>query len=184
MKYAILDKENNIVSYEYYGEEPNPSHIKHYNGLPLVRKVVSVNEEFNPITHVRSPLPVQIEINDTEIIETYELREKNSYEITAMKNAKKQQIKEYAQQLIYNIMPQYKQINTLALGMEMTIQYGPDPNNWPAPIQAINNQTLLAWAAIKDIRIASDIKELEVDDLTTAQEVHDYDITIGWNNQL
>lgn len=180
IEYAILDAEDNVVRYDYYENGLDAKDIKHVNGKPLARPVVEENKEFNSATHVRSPT-YELIVEDTQVKKVYTIREKNSSEILAMKNSKKQQIKEYAQNLIYQIMPQYKQINTLALGMEMSIQYGPDPNNWPGPVQTLNSQALAAWALIKNIRVASDIKELEVEALTDPQEIHDYDLTTGWD---
>lgn len=69
------------------------------------------------------------------------------------------EVKAEAERRILAIMPEHKQRNSLALGMEMSMEYGSDPANWPAAEQAIQTQVMTAWAAIKAIRAASNTLE-------------------------
>jgi hypothetical protein len=61
-------------------------------------------------------------------------------------------VKAEAARRIEAIMPDYKQRNTLALGMEAVLLHGPDPMNWPPELQAENAAALGLWATIKLIR--------------------------------
>lgn len=65
-------------------------------------------------------------------------------------------VKAEANRRIEAIMPDFKQRNALALGMETVMTYGADPANWPAEMQQINAATLGKWTAIKAIRTRSD----------------------------
>ena len=65
-------------------------------------------------------------------------------------------VKAEAARRIDLIMPDYKQRNVMAWGLETIMAYGPDPADWPAELQAVNNQAQAAWAAIKGIRVRSD----------------------------
>lgn len=65
-------------------------------------------------------------------------------------------VKAEAGRRIEAIMPDYKQRNVMAWGLETMMAYGPDPADWPAPLQEVNNQAQAAWAAIKAIRVCSD----------------------------
>ena len=56
---------------------------------------------------------------------------------------------------ILSIMPEYKQRNALALGLEMATTYGADPAGWPSAEQSIYASASAAWALIKSIRDAS-----------------------------
>ena len=65
-------------------------------------------------------------------------------------------VKAEAARRIEAIMPDYKQRNVMAWGLETIMAYGPNPANWPTELQAVNNQAQAAWAAIKAIRVRSD----------------------------
>jgi hypothetical protein len=65
-------------------------------------------------------------------------------------------VKAEAGRRIEAIMPDYKQRNVMAWGLETVMTYGADPADWPAPLQAVNNQAQGAWSAIKAIRAKSD----------------------------
>lgn len=65
-------------------------------------------------------------------------------------------VKGEAGRRIEAILPDYKQRNVLAFGLETMMTYGPDPADWPAPIQAVNSEMQAKWTAIKAIRVRSD----------------------------
>jgi hypothetical protein len=65
-------------------------------------------------------------------------------------------VKAEAGRRIDAVLPDYKQRNVMAWGLETIMAYGIDPADWPAPLQAINSQAQAAWAAIKEIRAKSD----------------------------
>ncbi|RYG84111.1 MAG: hypothetical protein EON59_13490 [Alphaproteobacteria bacterium] len=65
-------------------------------------------------------------------------------------------VKAEAGRRIEEIMPSYKQRNSMAAGLEAMMTYGTDPAAWPPEVQAVNNQAQAAWAAIKAIRAKSD----------------------------
>lgn len=65
-------------------------------------------------------------------------------------------VKLEANRRIEAIMPDFKQRNALALGMETVMTYGADPAVWPPQLQQLNGAMLAKWAAIKAIRTKSD----------------------------
>lgn len=65
-------------------------------------------------------------------------------------------VKAEANRRIEAIMPDFKQRNALALGMETVMTYGADPKDWPPELQQVNAAILAKWAAIKAIRTKSD----------------------------
>jgi hypothetical protein len=65
-------------------------------------------------------------------------------------------VKAEAARRIETIMPDYKQRNVLAFGLETMMTYGTDPADWPAPLQAVNAEMQAKWTAIKAIRTKSD----------------------------
>ena len=66
------------------------------------------------------------------------------------------EVKAEAARRIEAIMPDYKQRNVMAWGLETMMVYGTDPADWPAQLRAVNDQAQAAWAAIKAIRVRSD----------------------------
>lgn len=70
------------------------------------------------------------------------------------------QVKAEANRRIVAIMPEYKQRNAIAFGLEMVLEHGPDPANWPADMQNMNAAVQAQWAAIKLIRQRSDAIEV------------------------
>ncbi len=68
-------------------------------------------------------------------------------------------VKAEACRRIEAILPDYKQRNVLAFGLEAVMTYGSDPADWPAGLRAVNADMQAKWAAIKLIRARSD--ELE-----------------------
>lgn len=65
-------------------------------------------------------------------------------------------VKAEAARRIELILPDYKQRNVLAFGLETMMTYGFDPAGWPAPLQAVNAEMQAKWTAIKAIRVRSD----------------------------
>lgn len=65
-------------------------------------------------------------------------------------------VKAEANRRIEAIMPDYKQRNALALGVETVLEYGPDVANWPEDRQTENANIQGQWDRIKAIRAASD----------------------------
>lgn len=76
--------------------------------------------------------------------------------LTAFPIALVEDVKAEAARRIEAIMPDYKQRNVMAWGLETMMIYGADPTGWPSDLQAVNNQAQAAWAAIKAIRTRSD----------------------------
>ena len=66
------------------------------------------------------------------------------------------QVKTEAQRRIFEIMPDWKQTNTIAMAVQATTQYGADITNWPADLQAKAALANTAWALIEAIRKNSD----------------------------
>lgn len=65
------------------------------------------------------------------------------------------QIKVEANRRILAIMPEYKQRNAMAFGLETMMVHGPDPANWPMDLQTMNNTIQAQWTTIKAIRTRS-----------------------------
>lgn len=65
-------------------------------------------------------------------------------------------VKSEAGRRIAEIMPDYKQRNVLAFGLETMMTYGTDPSQWPEPLQQVNADMQAKWEAIKAIRARSD----------------------------
>jgi hypothetical protein len=65
-------------------------------------------------------------------------------------------VKSEAGRRIAVIMPDYKQRNVLAFGLETVMAYGADPSQWPEPLQQVNADMQAKWGAIKAIRVRSD----------------------------
>lgn len=65
-------------------------------------------------------------------------------------------VKAEAGRRIEAIMPDYKQRNVLAFGLETMMAYGTDPSQWPEPLQQVNADMQAKWEAIKAIRVRSD----------------------------
>jgi len=74
----------------------------------------------------------------------------------------KNDVKAEAARRIEAIMPDYKQRNVLAFGLETVMTYGADPSQWPEPLQQVNAEMQAKWETIKAIRVRSD--EIEVMD--------------------
>lgn len=68
-------------------------------------------------------------------------------------------VKAEAYRRIIAIMPEWRQRNTLARGMQASMTYGADPALWPASEIAAANEANAAWATIQAIRDASDALE-------------------------
>lgn len=64
-------------------------------------------------------------------------------------------VKAEAGRRIEAIMPDYKQRNVLAFGLETVMAYGADPSQWPEPLQQVNAEMQAKWEAIKAIRARS-----------------------------
>jgi hypothetical protein len=72
------------------------------------------------------------------------------------------EVKEECRRRILAIMSEDQQRNTLAAGQAATMQYGADPANWPADLQARQAVALAAWAEIERLRQRSnEIEEME-----------------------
>lgn len=65
-------------------------------------------------------------------------------------------VKAEAGRRIEAILPDYKQRNVLAFGIEAIMSYGADPAEWPAELQAVNADMQAKWATIKALRVRSD----------------------------
>lgn len=65
------------------------------------------------------------------------------------------QIKVEANRRILAIMPEYKQRNAMAFGLEAMMVHGPDLASWPMDLQTMNNTIQAQWTIIKAIRTRS-----------------------------
>ena len=66
------------------------------------------------------------------------------------------QIKTEAQRRIFEIMPAWKQTNTIAMAVQATTQYGADIPSWPNVLQAKVALANTAWGLIEATREKSD----------------------------
>ena len=64
-------------------------------------------------------------------------------------------IKSECERRILAVMSEHRQRNTLAAGQAATMQYGADPTNWPADLQALQATALAEWAEIERLRSRS-----------------------------
>ncbi|WP_297105114.1 hypothetical protein [uncultured Devosia sp.] len=69
-------------------------------------------------------------------------------------------VKAECRRRILLIMSEDQQRNTLAAGQAATMQYGSDPANWPAPLQARQAAAMAAWAEIERLRARSNAIEV------------------------
>jgi len=116
-------------------------------------------------------------IEQTRVLITRTPTEKT---LDAAKAARIGDINEEAGARIIAIMPEYKQRNALALGLEMATTYGANPAYWPSAEQAIYAATSANWATIKSIRDASNIA---VEAVTAAASNADVRaVTVAWPN--
>lgn len=165
---------------EYRDYAPNVDQSTLAPGKPRMLPVVKVNAEHDPVTQVRTGPQYIVEAN--QVSEVYTVRNKNAAELAAMKANKVAAVKAEAETRILAIMPQHKQLNSLALGMEMVTTYGPDPTKWPDDARATYDAVMAQWAQIKALRAASNAKEAEIAALKAPAGVAAYDVTTkGWN---
>lgn len=69
-------------------------------------------------------------------------------------------VKAECRRLILMIMTEDQQRNTLAAGQAAVMQYGPDPESWPAPLRQRQQDAMIAWSEIERLRARSD--EIEI----------------------
>lgn len=172
--YAVV-KAGEITGYR--STAPNVDQSTLAEGKPRILPVEVENEEFDPITEVRTGPEMIVE--SIRVRKVYTVRDKSEDEIAAMKAAKVSAIKAEAQKRILAIMPAYQQTNWLAKGMEMSMVHGPDPASWPVEQQQAANVVLTKWAQIEAIRARSNEVEADVLALTDPADVHAFD-TEGW----
>lgn len=163
---------------EFRDYAPNVDQSKLAPGKPRMLPVVVENDAFDPVTQVREGPEIVVEA--ARVVERFTVRAKNADEIEAMRSAKVARIKAMAERKILAIMPDHKQRNAQALGIEMVTKHGSDPAGWPADMRAVHSALMGQWASIKAIRAVSNTKEAEVAALKTAAAVHGYDVTTGW----
>lgn len=100
-------------------------------------------------------------INQTEVRVTYTAVDKPIETARADLIA---QINSDAGALILEIMPEYKQRNALALGLDLVTTYGSDPASWPAERFAAYQAHSANWLAISAIRDVSNAATASVDE--------------------
>lgn len=71
-------------------------------------------------------------------------------------------VKAEAERRILAILPEVKQRNFLALGVEAVTLHGPDPAAWPEDLQATYADVMPKWDQIKAIRAASNAIEATI----------------------
>ncbi len=69
-------------------------------------------------------------------------------------------VKAECRRRILLIMSEDQQRNTLAAGQAAVMQHGPDPANWPEPLQQRQEAAMSAWSEIERLRARSNEIEL------------------------
>ena len=102
------------------------------------------------------------------------------WDLATAKSARIDAINAEAGNKIVAVMPEYKQRNALALGLEMATTYGADPASWPSAEQAVYAAASAKWAFIKSIRDASNTAVAAVNSATSNAEVRA--VSVVWPN--
>lgn len=126
----------------------------------------------NPNSQVRLDPVETVEAN--RVVRTYGARSKTAEEKAEMRLAKVGEVKAEAERRILAIMPEYKQRNAMAFGIEMITAHGPDPAGWPEEAQAVYQASLGAWEPIKAIRAKSN--EIEALIPNTFSGIAEFDV--------
>lgn len=176
MSRHALVKDGAIIEYRDYA--PLDDQSKLAPGKPRMLPVVAVNADFDPVTQVRTGPAIVIESN--QVSQVYTVRNKNAGEIAAMKASKVAAVKREAERRILAVMPEWRQRNFLALGVEMITTYGADPKGWPEDMQALYAKAKEQWDQIKVLRARSDTKEAAVAALSGPVKIDTFDPAAGW----
>jgi hypothetical protein len=168
----------NGVLVEYVTAEPQEDVTEARQDKPHVVPVVVENEAYDAVSEAREGPIVFVERD--KVRHVYNVRPKSDEEVAVMRLAKVAQIKAEARRRILEILPDYAQVNALARGQEMTMEYGSDPERWPDGAKADHAAVMRKWAAIKALRLRSDELEVELAKLQTAALVNNFDPLRGW----
>ena len=79
---------------------------------------------------------------------------------------------------ILAVAPEFRQRNLTARAVEIVMEHGADPADWPGEVQAEVAAGMAVWAAIKAIRAASDVAEAAILAATTAEDAGT--VTADW----
>lgn len=168
--YALLSPEDEIVrTVTLEDDEPTPT-IAENKG----RWVPVSAASFDPATQVRGSLTLA-----ADKASAYRpVRAFTNDELSALRAQKVAAVNAEAERRILDVMPEYQQRNSLALGMEFVTTLGPDPAAWPADQRATYQAVMAQWAQIKAIRAKSDALGAAVPQ--DAAGIAGFDPLAGW----
>jgi len=135
-----------IVSRE---RKTNPTSATSSDGGPVWRPIVEDDKPTFDDTQ---------DLTRSEVIEASQVRIAWTVSDKALEQAKADRIRKINKEAgarILAIMPEYKQRNALALGLNLTLDHGPDVSAWPADAKIAYAAYSALWSAISDVRTAS-----------------------------
>jgi hypothetical protein len=150
----------------------NPASTTASDGGPTWRPIV---EDAKP-----SFLDTQT-LTRSEVIEPNQVRlawDVADKPIDGAKAERIRQINKEAGKRIVAIMPEYKQRNALALGLDLTTKHGADPNAWPTEAKALYDTYSALWADISAIRAASNAANDAINAASDVAEVNA--VAVSW----
>lgn len=165
--FALLTPEGQIARVESFDEAPDLAPNK---GRWLPVSVLA----FDRVSQVQGDLS----LSDDGAAVCRPVRAKTADEVAAMRAAKVDAVKAEAERRIVAVMPEWRQRNSLALGLELVTTLGTDVSAWPAEQRATYASVMASWAQIKALRATSDALEASVPTDPAAIEV--FDPMAGW----
>ncbi len=172
--YALV-ADGEVVEFRHYEPLTDQSELAPHK--PRMLPVITEGEDYDPVREVREGPELIVEAD--RVRRVYTVRAKTEGEVEAMKLGKIFAIKTEAGARITGMMPTHRQMNALALAMQMVLLHGQDWQAWPQEAKDAVQPTLQAWEAIKAVRDASDDAELAVKVMSDPADVEAFDAT-GW----
>ena len=139
---------------------------------PIEEEMVAPPYDFDTEVLVRTET-----IEADRVLFGYRLEEK---QLEAAKAARIERVNADAGARILSVMPEYKQRNALALGLEMTITHGVDTTTWPSEAQTAYAAAMASWAYINNIRDASNQAVASINAANSNDDLRA--ITVTWPN--
>jgi hypothetical protein len=133
---------------------------------------------FDPISEVREG-PVYTVNGNVDVKETYTKRAKNAGEVAVMKTGKINAVHFQADIRLEALVTLRQQVQALTRLVQLLYLHT-DRSAWPLGERALATLMLARLTNIQDIRAVEDIKVSEVEALSTAMEIADYDAGAGW----
>ena len=160
-----------IVSRE---NKTNPMSVTASDGGPTWRPIV---EDAKPAVLITQTLVRSEVIEPNQVRIAWAATDKL---LDDAKAARAAVINQEAGNRIVAIMPEYKQRNALALGLDLTTTHGADPASWPAEAKAIYDNYAAMWQQISAIRAASNVA---IDSVNGASDVAEVNaVSVSWPN--